>query len=709
MPKLHVHHQRRNSRMSNTLRLEEKYQPRRLTDIVGQEEAVDALRRHIAEGKNASLLFVGPPGTGKTSIARIYGAVLQCPVGGTEPCGECDSCTRIFAQYATFGWCELNAGRFNEKEHSKTLATLLDGGLSAKYGGFVDEIHALDNAAADALLKSVESPGSQAYFIGATTELAAVRPALRSRCSIIRFKPISPPHVFGLMKRVAETEGIRYEPKAFDIIASASNGSAREALIMLDQVSGRGDVSTKLAAQTLDLGHSANILIYIDALLKGDPNEIQLAIDEWQALPSEKAKLIKDFFLFVFNHEVSVPASNHIVNAAFYQIANADRQRVAEQIKARWSVAVKGALSFQEYWLELMEAWCFADANVADHTDLMVKTHKVGLLLGPKVESYEPDCHSGTEEVEVKSVRRRTALRSKGPNDAGYLDQKQAKMIYSAASFLPQHYGQWFNTKITIDHEALGLNEMKASKLLSDFTHQLSLHVKRRGQGGSAHWFYVNSLDEAGPVSEVVLHLPICCVDELGEWAKAWFSKRSFAEGQKNNLPALELPKRTARLSLLAQVKRHWRLVRSLWSGVNPNIQDWDEQDRRKPLPSLLGVYQSQFRNLGQLVQMKRLGSSGSLGPSQQGQAAMESMNFLSCFADRAWSELDKGWEINEFKDRKMELEKRKQDEERIKIEWEGMEGKAAEIQRDRALEELRANWPADPHKRLRSWDGWWS
>ena len=82
MPKLHVHHQRRNSRMSNTLRLEEKYQPRRLTDIVGQEEAVDALRRHIAEGKNASLLFVGPPGTGKTLLARAIAGILPPYQGG---------------------------------------------------------------------------------------------------------------------------------------------------------------------------------------------------------------------------------------------------------------------------------------------------------------------------------------------------------------------------------------------------------------------------------------------------------------------------------------------------------------------------------------------------------------------------------------------------------------------------------------------------
>jgi len=103
----------------------------------------------------------------------------------------------------------------------------------------------------------------------------------------------------------------------------------------------------------------------------------------------------------------------------------------------------------------------------------------------------------------------------------------------------------------------------------------------------------------------------------------------------------------------------------------------------------------------------KRRGASKSLRPPAQWIAAAERMPFLSALEDRAWKVLDQGWELWEHRDRVAEVQRRQEEEGRVR----GLFAGDDELTRARCAEEiarLSASYPLDPKKRLRSWEGWW-
>ncbi len=255
--------------------LARKYRPQTFEEVVKQAHVTTTLTNAILAGRVAhAILFAGPRGTGKTTIARILAKAMNCIRGPLPtPCNACRSCEEITGGRSADVF-EIDGASNNGVEQVRELRENIK--YMPAYSKFkiyiIDEVHMLSVAAFNALLKTLEEPPEHVLFLFATTEPHKIPITIHSRCQRHDLRRIDAQALIAHMKMLCHREAREVSLESLGVIAREAGGSMRDALSLLDQVisSTSGPVEHEQLLDMLGAVDRSLLFDLADGILKKD-------------------------------------------------------------------------------------------------------------------------------------------------------------------------------------------------------------------------------------------------------------------------------------------------------------------------------------------------------------------------------------------------------------------------------------------------------
>ena len=318
-------------------------------------------------------LFVGSRGTGKTSMAKILAACLNCVNGPTvSPCGRCDSCVSI-ANATSLDVIEMDAASNNSVDDIRDLREKVGyAPVSGRHKVYIlDEAHMLSTQAWNAFLKTLEEPPPRTVFVLATTEAQKVLPTVVDRCHRFDFGRPSAEQVGTVVRRVATAESIAIEDGAAGLIARHATGSFRDALGTLEQLvtyAGDATITPQDVLTVLGIADTEQLFAAVDAIVARDPAAALRAATALASSGRDPGQVLRD--LEVHARELltvqvlgEVPAELRVTvdhDQRLVQqgqtLAQTDAVRLLELVSAALDASANGAQPLVQLELVLIKA-----------------------------------------------------------------------------------------------------------------------------------------------------------------------------------------------------------------------------------------------------------------------------------------------------------------------------------------------------------------
>lgn len=253
-----------------------KYRSKSLADVVGQDHITDILSRALKSDRIAhAYLLTGPRGVGKTSIARI----LAHEINGLP---YSDDSTHLDI-------IEIDAASNNGVEDVRDLREKVQIApvSAAKKVYIIDEVHMLSKPAFNALLKTLEEPPEHVVFILATTDVEKLPATIVSRTQRFGFRAISTQDAVKHLRYIADEEKIKVDDDSLQLIAERGDGSFRDSISLLDQLSSLADDKQGITVELIETSLGLAPIKIVDELLtsveKHDVTAIAKLLDQTAA------------------------------------------------------------------------------------------------------------------------------------------------------------------------------------------------------------------------------------------------------------------------------------------------------------------------------------------------------------------------------------------------------------------------------------------
>jgi DNA polymerase-3 subunit gamma/tau len=293
-----------------------KYRPQRFEDVVGQEHVTQTLGNAIAQKRIAhAYLFVGPRGTGKTTIARIFAKCLNCTDGPKIDFPEDDPKAKEIADGRSMDVLEIdgasNRGIDEVRELRETVKYVPASSRFKIY--IIDEVHMLTKEAFNALLKTLEEPPPHVKFMFATTEPEKVLPTILSRCQRFDLRRIPAALIVKHLDQIAKKEDVKIDQAALHAIARGADGGMRDAESTLDQLisfCGR-EITEPDVLSMFGLASQSQILALAGAVLSGETEKVLRELNDLAHQGKDLGRLVSELL-------------GHFRNLLIFQVSRGD-------------------------------------------------------------------------------------------------------------------------------------------------------------------------------------------------------------------------------------------------------------------------------------------------------------------------------------------------------------------------------------------------
>ncbi len=246
------------------------YRPQTIEELDNQvvRDLLATLAQKAKKDLPHAYLFYGPKGAGKTTAARIVAKLFNCtkPKKNGSPCGKCNMCTSV-AENRNLDVLEIDAASNRGIDEIRELRMGISlAPASAAYKVYIiDEVHMLTTEAFNALLKTLEEPPVHAVFVLATTNLEKVPATILSRCLLVPFSRVQIADLVEALSRIVKEEKIKIDDSTLSLLASYADGSFRDAVKMLEQVSfHKGKITQEVVAEILAVSGEAAIFDFLE-------------------------------------------------------------------------------------------------------------------------------------------------------------------------------------------------------------------------------------------------------------------------------------------------------------------------------------------------------------------------------------------------------------------------------------------------------------